>query len=389
MCRGRNFLDGASVKQSAGSATAERGTEKRSDMNKKAVIGATAAAIVIIIGAVAFTQGARLKAAASVAKSATMGEEQATAKSDENTQITQEIQDQYQIPEIALTPELQAAIADGTMTVEEAAAQLLSGGDASRTTEAVEETRRPDADAQAEPSAPTEEPPQAEPSAQVEETPEPSKQTEETPAKTAEEAPKAEPSKPVEETPAPSKPAETPKAQTQAPETASLSGETDSGQTQAATDAGQSKATDSGQSQAATATDSGQSQATDSGQTQAPEKSAEEKAAEERNAKVQSLFAQLYVLRDSFSSRVDGIIAECIQEYLKLDPSKQTKVNRIRIVYARMDDLEAMEADCNAQVENIASQLDEIDPALGEKARQYYQNEKELKKASLIAQYGG
>ena len=348
MFRERNFLDGASVKQSAGSATAERGTEKRSDMNKKAVIGATAAA---------------------------MGEEGATAKSDENTQITQEIQDQYQIPEIALTPELQAAIADGTMTVEEAAAQLLSGGDASQTAEAVEETRTPDANAQTETPEPTEETPQAEPSAQVEETPEPPKQTEETPAKTAEETPKAEPSKPVEETPAKAA-EEPPKAQTQAPETASLSGET-----QAATDAGQSKATDSAQSQAVTAADSGQ--------TQAPEKSAAEKAEEERNAKVQSLFAQLYVLRDSFSSRVDGIIAECIQEYLALDPSKQTKVNRIRIVYGRMDDLEAMEADCNAKVENIVAQLDEIDPALGEKARQYYQNEKELKKASLIAQYGG
>ena len=53
-----------------------------------------------------------------------------------------------------------------------------------------------------------------------------------------------------------------------------------------------------------------------------------------------------------------------------------------------MDTISDMEADCDAQVESIAAQLDELDPDLGAKARQYYKNEKELKKANLIAQYG-
>ena len=335
------------------------------DKKRKIILAATAAAVVLIVGAVALTQGARLKAAASVARSATMNEEQATAKSDESAQITQELQDEYQIPEITLTPEMQAAIADGTMTVEEAAAQLLSGGDA-------QSVAAPEPEAAAgTPEASAEE--TAEPSA-AEETPAPSAEPE--PSKAAE-TPDPEPSKAETSAPAPSTETETPSkaADASAPE---------------ASKAAETKTAEASKSEAAPSKAAApETQTADSGQTQAPEKSAAEKAEEEKNAKVQSLFAQLYVLRDSFSSQVDGIIAECIAEYLQLDPSKQTKINRVRIVYGRMDDLEAMEADCNAKVEAIASQLDALDPALGEKARQYYENQKELKKASLIAQYGG
>ena len=363
------------------------------DKKKKIAIAASAAAVAVIIGAVAITQGARLKTAASVAKSATMGEEQVTAKADENAQITQELQDQYQIPEIALTPEMEAAIADGSMTLEEAASQFLSGGaqasgtesaseteNAAQASESEAETPNPASDAQSAPE--TSQPPATQ-------TPEPSQ-------------PKTpEPEKPVE----PEKPTETPAAKPSEPEpeTASLSGETDAGQTEASkADSGQTQAPkansekaetpkSNGEQSEAPKADAGQAEASnaDSGQTQAPEKSAAEKAKEEQDAKVQNLFAQLYVLKNSFSNRVDAIINECIQEFLALDPSKQTRMAKIRLVYARMDDFEAMEADCNAQVESIAAQLDEIDPALGEKARQYYQNEKELKKSSLISQYGG
>ena len=356
------------------------------DKKKKIAIAAGAAAVAVVIGAVAITQGARLKTAASVAKSATMDEEQVTAKADENAQIAQEMQDQYQIPEIALTPEMEAAIADGSMTLEEAAAQFISGG--SSETESVSEAETPnaesaaqasetDSDAQSAPEAATETPepsqpenaaPMPEPSQPeaVETMPEPSatQSAAPMPEPTPAPAPKAE-EKPAPEPAKPSEPEE---------ETASLSGETDAGRTEAETPKANNE-----QSEAAKAN-------ADSGQT---EKSAEEKAKEEQDAKVQNLFAQLYVLKNSFSNRVDAIINECIDEFLALDPSKQTKMMKVRIVYARMDDFQAMEADCNAQVENIASQLDEIDPSLGEKARQYYQNEKELKKSSLISQYGG
>ena len=360
------------------------------DKNKKIAIAASVAAVAVIIGAVAITQGARLKAAASVAKSVTMNEEQVTAKADENAQIAQEMQDQYQIPEITLTPEMEAAIADGSMTLEEAASQFLSQSateSEAETPNAESAAQASEGEAQSAPEVVTETPETSEPSQpEVVETipepsatqnaapmPEPSKPENAAPMPEPTPAPEPEPSQPesVKPAPEPSKPESVTSAPEPEPskpeETASLSGVTDSGQTDAETPKAEASNADSGQT----------------------EKSAEEKAKEEQDAKVQNLFAQLYVLKNSFSNRVDAIINECIQEFLALDPSKQTRMAKIRLVYARMDDFEAMEADCNAQVESIAAQLDEIDPALGEKARQYYQNEKELKKSSLIAQYGG
>ena len=105
--------------------------------------------------------------------------------------------------------------------------------------------------------------------------------------------------------------------------------------------------------------------------------------------KLKDLIQQMYDLRDTFSGHVDAIINECIAEFLALDPSEQTKMNKIRIVSARLGEVADMEDDCDNQVADIVSQIREIDPALANQVEQQYQNEKALKKASLINQYGG
>ena len=105
--------------------------------------------------------------------------------------------------------------------------------------------------------------------------------------------------------------------------------------------------------------------------------------------KLKDLIQQMYDLRDTFSGHVDAIINECIAEFLALDPSEQTKMNKIRIVSARLGEVADMEDDCDNQVADIVSQIREIDPALADQVEQQYQNEKALKKASLINQYGG
>lgn len=359
-------------------------------MDKRIIIGATAAAVAIIMGVAAFTQWTRIKTAASVAKSAAMNEAQVTEKSDENAQITQDIQAEYQLPDIQLTPEMREAIANGEMTFEEAAAQLLSGGTQA---EAAESGGASEAEAETPPVTETEAAP-----------------IEEAPAPIAEPQPTAEapqPAQTVTETPKPSEPSEE-------EETASLSGVTEADaeaearraeevrQAEEARRAAEAKQAEEARKaaeaqKAEEARKAEEAKKAEEAQTAADAKKAEEerkaaeakKAEEEKTAKTQNLLAQLYVLRDSFNARIDGIINECIEEFLALEPSKQTKVAKLRIVYARMDTVEAMESECDAQVEAIAAQLDEIDPALGEKARQYYKNEKELKKASLISQYGG
>ena len=334
-------------------------------MNKKVIIGVVAATLVAVVVAVGVVQRSRLKAALSVAKSATMNEEQVEAKSQENAQMQQELREQYEIPEVQLSEELQAALADGSMTLEEAAQQLISGGTAAASGES--ENASGTAEASEPEPTPTQTPSEPEPTpTQTPSEPEP---TQTQAPSESEPAPTQTPSEP-EPTPTQTQtPSESGTAQTQTPskpepaptqtpseeeETASLSGEVDNGPTE-------------------------------------EEKAAEaaRKAQEETNARVQNLFTQLYVLRDAFSNRVDAIINECIDEFLALDPSQQTRTMKIRIVYGKMDKLSAMEAECDAQVEAIAVELDGIDPSLGEKARQQYRNEKELKKSSLIAQYGG
>lgn len=327
-------------------------TQKRGQMilNKKAVIGVAAGVLAAVVGVTVFLQLPRLRAVFSVAKSATMNEEQVATKNEENTQFEQEIQSQYQVPDIQLTPEMQAALADGSMSLEEAAQQFLSAP----TSDAAAETSEPDSEpadnGNTQPAEPTDS--------------DSTKPADNGSTKPAEPADNGS-TKPVE--PADNKPADT-------------------GSTKPA-DNGSTKPADSGSTKPAEPADTGTTQAAET--PAPPVQSAEEKAREEANARAQNLFAQLYVLQSSFSSRLDSFLAGCIEEFLALEPEKQTNAMKFRIVYSKMDTIEAMEAECDSQVEQIALELDSIDPELGAKARQYYQNQKELKKASIIAQYGG
>ncbi|MBQ9521373.1 MAG: hypothetical protein IJR72_02240 [Oscillospiraceae bacterium] len=353
-------------------------------MRKKQIIIGVIAAVTVLIVAVAVTQWRRIKTAASVAKSVTMNEEQVTAKSAENEQITQELQGEYQIPTLDLTPEMQAAIADGTMTLEEAAAQLLSAG-----------TVATEANATAEPE--TESEPVSESTPEPEAVPEQS-----------------------EPEPVPEQSRVAPEPEPEPEPTAQLSGETEAGQPDESEAEARAKAEQEAAEKAkadAEAKDKAEAEAAQKAKADAEAKAkadaeakakadaeaaqkakaeaeakakvdAEAKAKAEKEAKIQNLFAQLYVLQSTFNTKLDNVIQECITEFLALEPEQQTRTMKIRIVYARMDTISDMEADCDAQVESIAAQLDELDPELGAKARQYYKNEKELKKANLIAQYG-
>ena len=325
-------------------------TQKRGQMilNKKAVIGVTAGVLAAVVGVTVFLQLPRLRAVFSVAKSATMNEEQVAAKNEENTQFEQEIQSQYQVPDIQLTPEMQAALADGSMSLEEAAQQFLSAP----ASDAAAETSEPDS--------------------------EPADNGNTQPAEPADNG-NTQPAEPTDS--GSTKPADN--GSTKPAES------TDSGTTQPAgpADTGSTKPADSGSTKPAEPADTGTTQAAET--PAPPVQSAEEKAREEANARAQNLFAQLYVLQSSFSSRLDSFLAGCVEEFLALEPEKQTNAMKFRIVYSKMDTIEAMEAECDSQVEQIALELDSIDPELGAKARQYYQNQKELKKASIIAQYGG
>ena len=320
------------------------GMERGMTLKKKILLGGIAV-VVVAIAVVAYLYGSRLKAAVSMAQSANMTAEDVEAKSEENTQITQEMQSDYKIPEIEVTPEIKVAVAQREMTLEEAATQLLADEKAKR----AEETVTPEqSESVAQPSEPVTPPETVTPPEPVT-TPEPVTPSEPvTPPEPVTTPEPVTPSEPV----TPPEPV-TPSEPVTPPEPAPEEPKEDDG-----------------------ASESAQLNAVDP----------EEEAKTER---IQNLFVRLYVLRDAFDVRLENLVQDAIDEFLALEPDKQTNAAKVRIVYARISDVEKMEAECDADVKEIVDQLNELDPAIGEKAWQYYLNEKELKRANLIARYTG
>ena len=310
---------------------------------KKKIILGVVIVLVAALGVGAFLLAPTIKSAMSMAESANLSEEDVAVKGEENDRITQEMMTDYQIPEIEVTQEIKEAVAGRDMTLEEAATKLLADEKAKQEANAVAQEPTP------EPVTPVEQEPTPEPVTPVAQEPTPE------PVTPVEPEPTPEPVTPVEQepTPEPVTPVgQEPAAQEPTPEPVAENPPQE---------------------------DEGES-AQLSGMT------AEQEA---QNERVQNLFVRLYVLRDAFNVRVDNLVQECIDEFLALEPEKQTNSAKVRIVYSRIKTVQDMEVECDEEVKDIIAQLREIDPAVADKAWQYYQNEKELKKAALIAQYTG
>ncbi|MBR0282774.1 MAG: hypothetical protein IJQ81_14525 [Oscillibacter sp.] len=324
-------------------------------MKKKIILGVVIV-LVAAIGVGAFLLAPTVKSAVSMAESANLTEEDVAVKGEENDRITQEMMTDYQIPEIEVTQEIKEAVAGRDMTLEEAATKLLADEKAKQETEnaaqsatPVEQTPTPEPVTPVEPTptpqpvTPVEQQPTPQPVTPVEQQPTPQPVTPVEPTPTpepvtpVEPTPTPQPVTPVEPTPTPEPVAENPPENEDNGESAQLSGTT-----------------------------------------------SEEEA---RNERVQNLFVRLYVLRDAFNVRIDNLVQECINEFLALPTEQQTNTAKVRIVYSRIKTVQDMEVECDNDVKEIVAQLREIDSAVADKAWQYYLNEKELKKAALIAQY--
>lgn len=108
---------------------------------------------------------------------------------------------------------------------------------------------------------------------------------------------------------------------------------------------------------------------------------------EDDSEQIQSLVAQLYVLQNVFTSRVDSVIDECKAEYRALDKSQQTKDNKMKIVSGKLDVFSAMEKDCDVQVAAIIKEVEAIDADLAKTLQSQYTEAKNAKKAGLISRY--
>ena len=103
--------------------------------------------------------------------------------------------------------------------------------------------------------------------------------------------------------------------------------------------------------------------------------------------KLRSLLTQLYILRSSYTSRVEAAIESCRAEFDSLDNSQKTSANKAKIISKKIGVISSMEDACDSQVNLIVKQIKEIDPALASQVKEQYEEEKVTEKANLISQY--
>ncbi len=106
---------------------------------------------------------------------------------------------------------------------------------------------------------------------------------------------------------------------------------------------------------------------------------------------IQRLITKLYVLRGSYTSRLNGLIGAAKSEYNALPESQRTDTARRRIVSSKISQGSAMEGACDAQVSAIVSQIRSRlketgqSTALADQIMSTYQSEKQLRKSYYMS----
>jgi len=107
------------------------------------------------------------------------------------------------------------------------------------------------------------------------------------------------------------------------------------------------------------------------------------------DSKLNSLIAQIYLLRSSFTGQLNGLVAQAKQEYI----AGGGKVSKESIAARYIGIAGGLEAQCDGQMEAILSQIKaELertggDMSLISQIRSTYRGEKSAKKAQLLSQF--
>ena len=107
-------------------------------------------------------------------------------------------------------------------------------------------------------------------------------------------------------------------------------------------------------------------------------------------AQIQEQIAQMYVLRSTYVSKLEAIAQAAIDEYVG---GEHTEENRANVVYKRLEELTALEKECDAQVAQVVERLRSLlkqagkDDSLAKQVEKTYQEEKSLKKAAYLEEF--
>ena len=96
------------------------------------------------------------------------------------------------------------------------------------------------------------------------------------------------------------------------------------------------------------------------------------------------------VLRSTYVSKLEAIAQAAIEEYAA---GEHTEENRTSVVYKRLEELTALEKECDAQVAQVVERLRSLlkqagkDDSLAKQVEKTYQEEKSLKKAAYLEEF--
>ena len=105
---------------------------------------------------------------------------------------------------------------------------------------------------------------------------------------------------------------------------------------------------------------------------------------------IQEQIATMYVLRSTYVGKLEAIAQSAIDEY---SAGAHTEENRKQVVYDKLDQLTALEKECDDQVAQAVARLRELlkeagrDDSLAKQVEQTYQEEKSLKKAAYLEEF--
>lgn len=124
-----------------------------------------------------------------------------------------------------------------------------------------------------------------------------------------------------------------------------------------------------------------------------PGSSTQKVSDEEYNRKVAELIAQVYVIKANFTSQLSAFESSIINSYKALPAEQRTAATKARIVSENMGYIAGLEAQCDAQINAVTTELKAFlascgrDTSLVDSINTAYANEKELKKAYYISLY--
>jgi hypothetical protein len=114
---------------------------------------------------------------------------------------------------------------------------------------------------------------------------------------------------------------------------------------------------------------------------------------DERERRAAELIAEVYVLRESMTGRIEDIIGAAKSDFDALPSDERTSAKKREIAARYIGEISSLEKDCDARMLDIIGELKTIlsetdgDTAVADEIMQAYKDEKNLKKSYFLSQY--